>query len=242
MKPSSDLEAETLNALLDPVKYGFDAAAVIRARQYAETNEAAAQATATLVQIAYGGQMNAFTDKFKNDLAERIYYAPIPAMNVYQNFRRFDWRQTIENFAPTVNSLAEQSKIEIKPPDTTLERNKLLADFATRQLVEAYETQNSPLEKYVQNQLTANALRVSGWEPSHLQKNTIAASTDQNLEPPKFSSALEASAYNLTKDDDEKKATQAVRVTDQIRAAAPIKAEKQVAMKMETERVQVLTM
>jgi hypothetical protein len=242
LKPSSALEAEMLNALLDPAGRGFDAPVVIQAQQYAETNEAAARETATLIQIAYGGQANKFTDDLKSDLAEQIYYAPVSAIDVYQDFRRFDWQQTIENFAPAVNNLAEQYKIEIKPPDGDLERNKLLADFVARQLVEAYESQNSTMEKYVQNQMTTNILRAGNLEVTHPQKDTIAALTDQNLEPPKFSSALEANTYNITKYDDEKKATQAIRLTDQIREAAQIKAEKHAALEMETEKVQVLTM
>ena len=242
LKLSSALKVETLNALLDPEERGLDALAITRAQHYVETNEAAAQATATLVQIAYGGQMNKFTDNFRDDLAELIYYAPTPAMDVYQNFRQFDWRQTIESFAPTVDNLAEQYKIEIKPPDTDLERDKLLADFVARQLVEAYESQNSPMEKYVQNQLTANILRAGSLEVSQPQQNSIAALTDQNLEPPKFSNALEANAHAISKYDEEQKATQAIRLTDQIREAAQIRAEKHAAMEMETERVQVLTM
>ena len=242
VKPSSALEAEALNALLDSVRCGFDASAVIQAQRYVNTNDAAAQATATLVQIAYGGQTNAFTDNFKDNLAEQIYYAPVPASDAYRNFGQFDWLQTIENFAPTVNNLAEQYKIEIKPPDGDLERNKRLADFVARQLVEAYESQNRPLERYVQNQLTANILRAGNLEVSQPQKDTIAALTDQNLEPPKLSNALEANAYSISKYDEEQKATQAVRLTDRIREVAQIKAEKHAAMEMEIERVQVLTM
>lgn len=240
IKPFSDLEAETLNALLDSVKYGFDAPAVIQAQQYVNTNEAAAQATATLVQIAYGGQTNAFTGNFNDDLAEQIYYAPVSAIDVYQDFRQFDWRQTIENFAPTINNLAEQYKIEIKPPESDFERNKLLADFAARQIVEAYESQNSPLEKYVQNGIAKSFMQAGSIEVQQSQKDRIAASTDQNLKPPEFSRSLEASAYNLTKYDDEKKVIQAVELADQIREAAQIKAETRAALEMREE--QVLTM
>lgn len=240
VKPSSDLEAETLNALLDSVKYGFDASAVIEAQRVVNTNEAAAQATATLVQIAYGGQTSIFTDNFKNDLAERIYYAPVPAIDFYQHFRQFEWQQTIEHFAPTVNNLAEHYKIEIKPPDGDSERNRLLADFVTRQLVEAYESQNNPLEKFVQIRMAKSCMQGANVAVYQSQKDTIATLTDQNLKPPEFSRSLEASAYNLTRYDEEKKVTQAVNIADQIREIRQIEAKKQVAV--ETSKERILTM
>ena len=229
---STALEVETLNALLEPDKTGFDPAEIRQAQQYVEINEAAARETATLIQIAYGGQVNKFTDDFKNDLAEQIYYAPIPAIDTYQNFRQFDWQQTVANFAPAVNDLAEQSKIEIKPPVTDLERNKQLADFVAGQIIEAYARQNSPLEKYVQNSVLNFALQSGNIEVLPSQKETLTALIDKNLKPPEFSSALEASAFNLTKYDDEKKVSETIRATDKIRETAQIREEKQAALEI----------
>ena len=234
------LEVKTLNALLDPDKQNLDAAEVLRAQQYVEINKTAAQETATLVQIAYGGQINKFTDNFKDDLAEQLYYAPTPAIDTYRNFRQFDWQQTVENFAPTVNYLAEQYKIEIKPPDNDLEKNRMLADFVARQLIETYESQKSSLTKYVQNEFVNSFMRAGNLEIHQTQKDLIAAQTDQNLNPPEFSRNLEASAYNITKFDEDKKMSKAIEITDQIRKAAQIREEKLAAL--EIQETQVLIM
>lgn len=237
---TSDLEAAALNALINKARTGYDVEAIIRIQQVVNLNDAAARETATLVQIAYGGQADKFTPAFKDDLAEQIYYAPTPAIGIYRNFRQFGGQQMVNNFAPLVNSLAEQYKIEIKPPESDLERNKLLVDFVAQQLVNAYESQNSPLEKYVQNQITQSCFQAGQLTVPPAQKDLLAAATDQNLEPPEFKRSLEASARNLTKYDEEKKAVLATEMADRIREAAQIKAEKHAAI--EREEVPVMTM
>lgn len=71
---SSNLEAETLNALLNPPSVEFDEQLIFQTQNRVETNEIAAREIATLIQISYGGQADSFTDDFKFDLAEQIYY------------------------------------------------------------------------------------------------------------------------------------------------------------------------
>jgi hypothetical protein len=237
---SSNLEAETLNALLNPQMIGFDEEVITRTQENVETNEAAARETATLVQIAFGGQGDKFTEDFKLDLAEQIYYSPTPAIDVYQDFRQLDWQRTAEIFAPVMKNIAEQYQMIINPPGNDGERNKMLADFVAQDLIRAYENQNNLMEKYVQNGITESAMKASGLGVDQTQKNTIAGSIDKNLEPPEFSNRLEASAYNLTKYDDDKKAELAVEAADQIREETKIEAEIQ--MQAEMQEAQVLTM
>lgn len=86
--------------------------------------------------------------------------------------------------------------------------------------------------------MTSSLSQTGKLDVSQSQKDTFAALTDQSLKPPEFSNLLEASVYNLTKYDEEKKTEVAGNLADQIREAAQIKAEKQAAR----EEVQVLTM
>lgn len=213
---SSNLEAETLAALLDTARVGFDAEEAAKIRGYVAVNEASARETATLVQIAYGGQKTRFTDEFKADLAEQIYYAPTPAAVTYQQFRQFDWQMTVGNFKPLVDNLAEQHKIEIKMPGNDDERNKMLAEFAGRQLIDA-AAQNKPMEPYVQTNLLQSLINSGNHDVSRGQQETIAGVVEGNLEPPEFSKHLEATAYNLIKYDDDKKAEMAVTSAETIR-------------------------
>lgn len=237
---SSNLEAETLNALLDLARVGFDAETISRTQRYVETNEAAAREMTTLVQIAYGGQQDKFTGDFKSNLAEQIYRSPAPAIDVYQDFKQLDWQKTIEAFAPVVNSIAEQSKLEIKPPADNGDRNRLLADFISEELIRNCESRNTSLEQYVQKQIFNSFMKASNLNVDESQKETIDQSLDKNLESPEFSSSLEASAYNSTKYDDDKKAEFAVRMADQIREEAKIKALKEIDIV--EEREEALTM
>lgn len=223
---SSNLEAETLNALLDTARIGFDAEVIFRAQRFVDTNEAAAREMTALVQLAYGGQADKFTDNFKSDLTEQIYYSQSPAIDIYQNFRLADWQQTLQAFAPLVNNLAEQSKLELMPPGSNEERNKLLAGFVAHELIQAHDvSQKEPVETYIKNGIAQRFMNAGslGVDPS--QKNRIADSMNENLEPPEFSSGLEASAYISLKLNDYEKSEKTVQLADDIRKEFRTKAE-----------------
>lgn len=227
------LEAATLAALFDPAERGFDSEAITQAHRFV-TEKAAAREAATLVQIAYGGEANGFTDNFRNDLATRFCYAPTPVTDIYQDVRQLDWRQTVTLFAPAVGDLAQQYQMEIIPPETDFERNTLLAASVTGQIVEAYESRNGSLEQYVQDQMTASLLLTGNMPPSPSQKATIAAGTEPQWKPPEFKSALEATAYNLNKYEEENKPDFAVGWADKIRAVERVRAvERAAAMEMQ---------
>jgi hypothetical protein len=237
---SSNLEAETLNALLDTVRVGFDAEVIFRAQRFVDTNEAAAREMTALVQLAYGGQAGKFTDNFKGALTEQIYYSQSPAIDAYQNFRLADWQQTLQEFALLVNNLAEQSKLDLIPPGSNEERNKLLAGFVAHGLIQAYDaSQKDPVETYIKNGITQRFMNAGnlGVDPS--QKNRIADSMDENLEPPEFSSSLEASAYISLKLNDYEKSEKTIQLADDIRKEFRTKAE---AQRMIDEVTPVLTM
>jgi hypothetical protein len=223
---SSNLEAETLNALLDTARVGFDAQSIFRAQRFVDTNEAAAREITALVQLAYGGQADKFTDNFKSDLTEQIYYSQSPAIDIYQNFRLADWQQTLQAFAPLVNNLAEQSKLEVTPPGSNDERNKLLAGFVAQELIQAYDaSQKEPVEIYIKNGITQRFMNAGslGVDPS--QKNRVADSMDENLETPEFSSSLVASAYISLKLNDYEKSEKTIQLADDIRNEFRTKAE-----------------
>ncbi len=228
---SSNLEAETLNALLDTARVGFDAEVIFRAQRFVDTNEAAAREMTALVQLAYGGQAGKFTDNFKGDLTEQIYYSQSPAIDIYQNFRLADWQQTLQEFAPLVNNLAEQSKLELIPPGSNEERNKLLADFVAHGLIQAYDaSQKEPVETYIKNEITQRLMNAGSLSVDPSQKNRIADSMDENLEPPEFSSSLETSAYNSLKLNDYEKSEKTIQLADDIRKEFRTKAEAQGAI------------
>lgn len=217
LKFDTALEAKTFNALLDPQAIEIDRHSIIKTRSEVASHEAAAHETATLIQIAYGGQNSKFTDNFKADLADEIYYATRLTRDVYEDTRQNNWRQIVQGFSPIVSSIAEQNKIEIKPPETDIERNKNLAEFVTNELVTAYEEQNRQMSNYYQQQIKNSLINISTLEVTKPQSTTIAGSMNENLSPPKFSNALEASAYNVTKYDERKKAEKAEELAAKIR-------------------------
>ncbi len=160
----------------------------------------------------------------------------MPPVEIYQEFRQLDWQKAIEVFAPIMEDIAQHYDIEIKSPGNLNERNDMLANFIAQELAKASESQNKPLEQYVQNEMAENALKTSKLEVSQGQKDFIAKVTDQSLEQPEFSSSLEASVYNLSKFDDNKKAEKAEEMADQIRAAAQFKAEPEISLEVQKPR------
>ena len=236
---SSNLEAATLAALLDTARVGFDAEAITKMQRSVAAQEAAAQEVSTLIQIAYGGQDDRFTEQFKTDLTEQIYYAPKPATDTYRQFSQFDWQNTIGSFKPLVDDLAEQNKIEIKMPGDDAEREAMLAQFAAQQLINAAAAQNQPMETYIQTYLLQAFVNANKLDVAQRQKETIAEGMDDNLEPPEFSSQLEASFYNLIKYDEARKAEVAIKTADTIRGQVQAREEQLAA---ETQDRRGLTM
>ncbi len=212
---SSELETKTLNALLHPSAVEVDEEKIFETQKQVEINETAARETATLIQIAYGGQDDKFTNRFKDRLADEIYYSSKRSTEIYQEINRMNWQEAISNFSPIVNNLAEINKMEIKPPQTDEDRNKLLADFVTHHITDAYECPNKSAEKFIENEVYMNSIKMSGQNVFQSQTALISTLSNPDLESPHFSTALEARAFIMTKSDKDQKAKIAVAIIDQ---------------------------
>ncbi len=102
----------------------------------------------------------------------------------------------------------------------------MLAGFVAHELIQAYDaSQKEPVETYIKNGIAQRFMIAGslGVDPS--QKNRTADSMNENLEPPEFSSSLEASAYNTLKLNDHEKSEESVQLVGDIRKEIRTKAE-----------------
>lgn len=238
---SSPFEARAFVALLDPESAGYDRNLIDQTRADVELNLAAARETATLIQIAYGGQSGVFTAPLKNDLAERIYYAPSPTTEIYDYTKQLDWQKATEMFAPLVKEVGDDRRVAIGAPTSDQERNKMLAEFITRQMTEAAQAQDQSITKYFQYEIAQRLLKLNNVEVTPYQTQMVAAYSDQDLETPAFKRQLEASAYLMTKYEDDKKIEFAEQVKEIIQADNKEREDKQIEHEKMVEE-QVLSM
>jgi Relaxase/Mobilisation nuclease domain len=223
---STGLEVTAFNSLLKPESVKFDKKHILETRENVRVDEVAANETVRLVQIAYGGQCDKFTNEFKSDLADRIYNQPSTVTEIYNNYRDFDWQKTIQNFAPIVNNLADQHGITIQTPTDGAEKNKLLTQNLAQQIIKTYEEQNNPVEKYIQVALSKNVETTANKQITPAQTERIINSTDSKLEPVEFKNSLEASFNNFDKRDDKKKSESSKSLVEKVREVEEKKIEK----------------
>lgn len=201
---TSNLEAETYNSLLHPYAVGFDEEKIVQIQREVDENLQDANKLANLIQIGYGGQSNYFTDEFKSDLANEIYGFPAPTTELYQTFKQFDWRNISNIFSPLVNNLAEQNNISITPPTSDEQRNKMLTEFISQQLVNNYKNQNAGMEIYVQNNINDLVGNISSQRMIELNDNMFYLnSTNKDSQDIEFSNSLDSTAYEYTSESKE---------------------------------------
>ena len=198
---SSKLEIEVFNALLDPRAVEFDAARMIETQEKVRTGDIAAVEMTTLIQIAYGGQPEVFTDAFRAALAEEIYAQPEPTINLYNDFRNFDWQNTINQFSGVVGVLADHYPAPLLVPSNDIERNNLLADLLTDSLTNTYQAVNGALDESVSTRLYGMAVYTGTRGVAEHQIALIAGGMAAGFDPPAFGNALEAEIYNFAKGD-----------------------------------------
>ena len=240
-KFSSELEARVFIGLMSPEAVKCDEAQIRRMEENVHLNETAARETATLVQIAYGGQAHIFNDDFKQTLTDEIYSNYQSPVEVYNYCGKFGWQKTLDTFAPLLENIAKQNDLLIKSPDNEAERNKRLAEFVTAQFVEAAQSQNNQVHKWAEDRLNLELQKSAALLPTKTQLADISrASSLNNLETPEFSNSLEAEVYRLAKYNDEQKAEQAESAISAI--GEKVKAEALAKTSDEQENVWVMSM
>ena len=232
---SSKMEIEVFNALLDPEAVEFDAARIIETQEKVGNDEIAAVETATLIQIAYGGQPDVFTDEFKAALAEAIYMQPEPATNSYNDFRNFDWQNTINQFSGIVGVLAEEYQVPLLTPPDDVQRNDLLTDFFAESLIDSYQEANNPAERFVKIALVGMAVGLSGMDVPDEQMKMFAQNMPASLKPPVFENALEAVVYNFGKGDSATRTEQSEKIIGYVYQAEQNRIEEQVEIDKQSE-------
>jgi hypothetical protein len=232
---SNGLEVAAFNSLLKPESVKFDKEQILETREKVRVDEVASTETVRLVQIAYGGQCDKFTNEFKSDLGDRIYNQPATATKIYNNYREFDWQKTVQNFAPIVNNLAEQHGITIQTPTNEAEKNKLLTQNLAQQIIKTYEEQNNPVEKYIQIALSKNVEKTAKELITPAQTERIINSTDSKLEPPQLKNSLDANFHSFDKRDDKEKSERSKSFVENVREVEDRKIEKQRQFEMQNE-------
>lgn len=223
---ANSLEIAAFNSLLNPKSVDFDKDYIIKTQEEVIVDEVSAYKTVNLIQIAYGGQCDKFTNEFKSDLADQIYNQPATAAEIYNNYKEFDWQKTVQTFAPMVNIVAEQYGITIQRPNNEAEKNKMLADNFSQQIIKSFEALNKPVEFYVKDELLKRAELAGNTQLKSIQNgNTITI--DNQLESPNFHNSLDTIFYNFNKSSETEKSEKSEKIVEKIREAEEAKLEKQ---------------
>jgi hypothetical protein len=224
---TSKLEFDVFNALLNPDKVKFDEKHIFETQEIIRVEEIAANEITTFIQIAYGGRQNIFTDKFKSNLADKIYYGETSTTDLYHQHNELNWQNTIEKFAPIVDKLAETNGLIIQTPSDENSRNDQLAFYFTNKLISIYEKNNGKVDDLIKQSVFGVALKANNLTVKSNQSEFIAKNTDENLNPPQFKSSLESNIYFFEKISPESQLKQSENIVDYFYKAEQVEIQKQ---------------
>lgn len=203
---NTELEYKVFEGLLYPHAVGFDEEIITETQRDVDRDEYISREIVDLIQLSYGGQCEVFTDEFKLELSDKIYYLPTEPSDIYDKIYQENWQRQIEMFSPIVEHTAEQMNININTPQNELQRNQQLSEFITQQMMFAYEQFNKQkLNDDIVNELHKGILNLSEKSPTDIQLNRITEYKNSELNLPAFETSLDIFAYKSLNQTDEER-------------------------------------